>query len=139
MSRFNGGTNKLDAEHMLSAKDLPRKYDEIGSGIHSSPSTVSRSSIAAPNSSKKGSMGDAAGVDAPAQPAIRKSPCSFGGIFCAVFVHEDCCKQETTADQGSGEDALFCTLCNSEVLKFAKNGKMKNNLIFDFWFFFFSY
>ncbi|GKV15322.1 hypothetical protein SLEP1_g26119 [Rubroshorea leprosula] len=121
MSRFNGGTNELDAEHMLSAKDLPRKYDEIGSGMHSSPSTVSRSSIAAPNSSKKGSMGDAGGVDATAQPAIKKSPCSFGGIFCAVFVHEDCCKQETTADQGSGDDALFCTLCNSEVRKFSKH------------------
>ncbi|XVF81662.1 hypothetical protein PTKIN_Ptkin15bG0173300 [Pterospermum kingtungense] len=116
MSKFNGGTNKLHAKHGLSVKDLPRKFDEFGSGLHSSPSTVSRSSIAAPNSSKKGEIGT---IDAPAQSATRKS-CCIGGIFCAIFVHEDCREQEGAAEQGS-EDALFCTLCNAEVRKFSKH------------------
>ncbi|XVF32030.1 hypothetical protein REPUB_Repub17cG0046400 [Reevesia pubescens] len=107
MSKFNGGTNKFDIKHGLSVKDLPRKFDEFGSGLHSSPSTVSRSSIAAPNSSKKGSAGDPRTVDAPAQSVTGKS-CCIGGIFCALFVHEGCCKQEGASEQGS-EDALFCT------------------------------
>ncbi|XP_022771791.1 probable protein S-acyltransferase 19 isoform X2 [Durio zibethinus] len=119
MSKFNGGTNKFDIDHGLSVKDLPRKSDEFGSGLHSCPSTVSRSSIGAPNSSKKGSVGDNGALNAPAQSATRKS-CFIGGIFCALFVHEDCRKQEGAAEQGS-EDALFCTLCNAEVRKFSKH------------------
>ncbi|XP_022771796.1 probable protein S-acyltransferase 19 isoform X7 [Durio zibethinus] len=114
MSKFNGGTNKFDIDHGLSVKDLPRKSDEFGSGLHSCPSTVSRSSIGAPNSSKKGSVGDNGALNAPAQSATRKS-CFIGGIFCALFVHEDCRKQEGAAEQGS-EDALFCTLCNAELV-----------------------
>ena len=113
MSKFNGGTNKLDIKHGFSVKDLPRKFDEFGSGLHSSPSTVSRSSIAAPNSSKKGSVGYTGTIDAPAQSATTKS-CCIGGIFCAICVHEDCRKQEGAAEQGS-EEALFCTLCDAEV------------------------
>ncbi|XP_022759095.1 probable protein S-acyltransferase 19 isoform X2 [Durio zibethinus] len=119
MSKFNGGTNNFDRKHGLSVKDLPRKFDEFGSGLHSSPSTVSRSSIGAANSSKKGSVGDTGTVVAPAQSGTRKS-CCIGGIFCAIFVHEDCRKQEGAAEQGS-EDALFCTLCNAEVRKFSKH------------------
>ncbi|XP_022727539.1 probable protein S-acyltransferase 19 isoform X2 [Durio zibethinus] len=119
MSKFNGGTNKLDIKHGLSVKDLPRKFDEFGSGLHTSPSTVSRSSIAAPNSSKKGLVGDTGTIEAPAQSATGKS-CCIGGIFCAIFVHEDCRKQEGAAEHGS-EDALFCTLCNAEVRKFSKH------------------
>ncbi|XWS46446.1 hypothetical protein CRYUN_Cryun14cG0067600 [Craigia yunnanensis] len=112
MSKFNGGTNKFDINHGLSVKDLARKFDEFGSGLHSSPSTVSRSSIAAPNSSKKGSVGDTGTLDAPAQSGTRKS-CCIGGIFCSLFVHEDCHKWEGAVEQGS-EDALLCTLCNAE-------------------------
>ncbi|KAL4326285.1 hypothetical protein GQ457_11G004520 [Hibiscus cannabinus] len=118
MSKFNGGSNTLE-NHGLSVKDLPRKYDEFGSGLHSSPSSVSRSSRAAPNSSMKGSVGDPGAIDAPTQYASRKS-CCIGGIFCALFVHEDCRKQEPPAEQGN-EDALFCTLCNAEVRKFSKH------------------
>ncbi|XP_039021500.1 probable protein S-acyltransferase 19 isoform X3 [Hibiscus syriacus] len=118
MSKFNGGSNKFENQG-LPAKDLPRKYDEFGSGLHSSPSTVSRSSRAAPNSSMKGSVGDPGNIDASTQYASRKS-CCIGGIFCALFVHEDCGKQEPPAKQGN-EDALFCTLCNAEVRKFSKH------------------
>ena len=113
MLKFNEGTNKIDIKHGLSVRDLPRKFDEFGSGLHSFPSTVSRCFAATPNSSKKGSVGDTGTLDTPVQSAARKS-CCIGGIFCALFVHEDCRKQEGTAEQGS-EDALFCTLCNAEV------------------------
>ncbi|KAA3458467.1 putative protein S-acyltransferase 19 [Gossypium australe] len=112
MSKFIGGSNKFE-KHGISVKDLPRKYDEFGSGLHSSPSTVSRSSRAAPNSSMKGSVGDPGTIDAPTEYTSRKS-CCIGGIFCALFVHKDCRKQEAAAEQGS-EDALYCTLCKAEV------------------------
>lgn len=122
MSRFyNGVTNSFNANHGLSAKDLPRKFDDGATGA-SSPSSVSRSSIAGANSSRKGSVGELGGVNIPAEPATR----SVGGIgiFCALFVHEDCRKQQegTAEHQGveGGEEALFCTLCNSEVLHHEK-------------------
>ncbi|KAK8650871.1 hypothetical protein V6N13_140493 [Hibiscus sabdariffa] len=118
MSKFDGGSNKFE-NHGLSVKDLPRKYDEFDSGLHSSPSTVSRSSRAAPNSSMKGSVGDPGSINVPTQNASRTS-CCIGGILCALFVHEDCRKQEPPAEQGN-EDALFCTLCNAEVRKFSKH------------------
>ncbi|XP_062153437.1 probable protein S-acyltransferase 19 [Alnus glutinosa] len=123
MSRFDHGvTNKLSANHGLSAKDLPRKFDEIASGGHSSPSSASKSSIAGANSSKKGSVSEIGGVNIPSEPTSRKSCSKIGGIFCALFVHEDCRKQEGAAEeQGTVEDALFCTLCNAEVRKFSKH------------------
>ncbi|KAE8708070.1 putative protein S-acyltransferase 19 [Hibiscus syriacus] len=93
MSKFNGGSNKFE-NHGLSVKDLPRKNDDVGSGLHSSPSTVSRSSRAAPNSSMKGSVGDPENIDSSTH--------------------------EPPAEQGN-EDALFCTLCNAEVRKFSKH------------------
>ena len=83
--KFNKGTNKFDIKHGLSVRDLPRKFDEFGSGLHSFPSTVSRCFAATPNSSKKGSVGDTGTLDALAQSATRKS-CCIEGIFCAVFV-----------------------------------------------------
>ncbi|KAH7554337.1 hypothetical protein JRO89_XS12G0167500 [Xanthoceras sorbifolium] len=119
MSKFNSKiTNKSNTNHGFSVKDLPRKFDEFGSGVNSSPSSISKSSIAPANSSKKGSVGDFGGVDI--QPATTKSyPIEL--FFCALFVHEDCRKQEGLVEQqGAGDDALFCTLCNAEVLHYNK-------------------
>ncbi|KAG2711377.1 hypothetical protein I3760_04G073100 [Carya illinoinensis] len=124
MSRFYPvGTNKFNTNYGLSAKDLPRKFDEMESGEHhSSPSSASKSSVAGANSSKKGSVNEIGGENNPLEPTSRKSCLRFGGIFCALFVHEDCRKQEGAAEeQGTGEDALFCTLCNAEVRKFSKH------------------
>ncbi|XP_008229657.1 PREDICTED: probable protein S-acyltransferase 19 [Prunus mume] len=120
MSKFdNEATNSINPNHRLSAKDLPRKFDETTTG-HSSPSSVSRSSLAGANSSRKGSVGELGGVNIVAEPTTRK--CCIGGIFCALFVHEDCRKQqEGAAESQGGEDALFCTLCNAEVRKFSKH------------------
>ncbi|KAM5573938.1 hypothetical protein ABKV19_013453 [Rosa sericea] len=46
-----------------------------------------------------------------------------GGFFCACLVREDCRKREDLLQllQQSGEDPLFCTLCNAEVGKFSKH------------------
>ena len=117
MSKFYGGTtNILNTNHGLSANDLPRKFDETASREHSSSSSASKSSIAGANSSRKGSVGEVGGVNIPLEPTSSKSCSNMGGIFCALFVHEDCRKQEGAAEeQGTGEEALFCTLCNAEV------------------------
>ncbi|KAM0956053.1 hypothetical protein ACFX1T_024339 [Malus domestica] len=119
MSKFgNGGRNGINPNHRLSAKDLPRKFDEATTG-HSSPSSVSRSSLAGANSSRKGSVGELGGVNIPEEPTTGSC---IGGICCALFVHEDCRKpQEGAAENQGGEDALFCTLCNAEVRKFSKH------------------
>ncbi|RQP01165.2 hypothetical protein POPTR_016G018400v4 [Populus trichocarpa] len=124
MSKFNSDdvANKLNVKHGMSLKDLPRKFDETGSAMHSSFSSPSRSSIAPANSSKKGSVGEIERAETAGQPPSRKSSHNIGLIFCALFVHEDCRKQEGIAEQQSnGEDALFCTLCNAEVRKFSKH------------------
>ncbi|XP_057955187.1 probable protein S-acyltransferase 19 isoform X4 [Malania oleifera] len=123
MSKFDSkGLNKPNAMQGILTKDQPRKFDEIGSRLPSSPSSMSKSSIGVANSSKKGSAGEVGIEKIPVEPASQKSfLCNFK-ILCALFVHEDCCKQEAVAgQQGTGEDALFCTLCNAEVGKFSKH------------------
>lgn len=120
MSNFDSRVkNKLNTDHGLSEKDLPRKFNGIATGEHSSPSSASRSSVAV--SSKKGSLGELGSVDIQAETTTRKSRCSIGGIFCAMFVYEDCRKQEGATDQQGSEEALFCTLCNAQVCKFSKH------------------
>lgn len=99
------------------AHDLSRKFDEGSNGTHSCASSPSRSSFAGANSSKKGSVESVKSNAQVVSPRRRSSFCDFlGGIICAPFVLEDCRKQEEAAEQeGTGEDALFCTLCNAEV------------------------
>ncbi|CAK7345996.1 unnamed protein product [Dovyalis caffra] len=43
------------------------------------------------------------------------------GFFCCFLVKQDCRKDEDILQQESGEEALFCTLCNAEVRKFSKH------------------
>ncbi|KAL6983188.1 protein S-acyltransferase [Sarracenia purpurea var. burkii] len=115
MSRFDSKMlNKCNSKIELSAKS--RKFDELGVATHS-PSSTSRSSLTGVNSSRKCSVGEERRIDMQVEPPSRTSPCcSVGGIFCAMFVHEDCRKQDEVADQqGTGEDALYCTLCEAEV------------------------
>ncbi|KAG8364532.1 hypothetical protein BUALT_Bualt18G0006900 [Buddleja alternifolia] len=121
---------KFDPELMNEARErhesisggLNRKFDEVSNGTHSSLSSASRSSFAGANSSKKGSV-ESVKSNAQVITPRRNTFCHyFGGIFCAIFVYEDCRKQEEEAEQeGTGEDALFCTLCNAEVRKFSKH------------------
>ena len=114
MSKFDYElTNNRNSKLESSAKF--RKFDELGTATHSSPSSASRSSLAGVNSSRKGSVGDERRIDMQTEPHDRTS-CRSGGVFCAVFVHEDCRKWDGVADQqGTDEDALYCTLCEAEV------------------------
>lgn len=117
MSKFDPEVgNKFISAHGLSGKHQASKRDGIAAGKHSSlSSTASEMSIA--NASKKSSVEDLDGVDNSRKQNNRNSCDVIGGIFCILFSHEDCRKQESIADeQGGGEDALFCTLCNAEVL-----------------------
>ncbi|KAE9593433.1 putative protein S-acyltransferase [Lupinus albus] len=113
--------NRFSSAHGLSRKHQATKSDGIAAGEHSSLSSIaSERSIA--NASKKSTVGDLDGVDNSTKPNNRNSCDLIGGIFCILFSLEDCRKQEVIAgDQSGGEDALFCTLCNSEVRKFSKH------------------
>lgn len=117
MSKFQqGATNKPRIDHHSSAKNHPGKLDEFSGGLHSSQSSPSKSSTAAPNSGRKFSVGDTGIADASEEQKSKGSCVGIGGIFCALFVHEDCRKQDETADvQDTSGEALFCTLCNAEV------------------------
>ncbi|KAH6796030.1 hypothetical protein C2S51_037016 [Perilla frutescens var. frutescens] len=125
MSKFDPELmNEASEKHESIAHDLSRKFDEGSNGTHSCVSSPSRSSFAGANSSKKGSV-ESVKSNAQAQVVSprRSSFCHyFGGFLCAIFVLEDCRKQDEAAEQeGTGEDALFCTLCNAEVRKFSKH------------------
>ncbi|CAH2053046.1 unnamed protein product [Thlaspi arvense] len=112
------GIDGAGLAHALSARDISRSFDETGSQLQYSPSAVSRSSTLAANSSVKGSVEDAQRVDS----VPRKSCYNPLAIFCCLFVLEDCWKQEATAEQhGNSGEAVYCTLCNSEVRKFSKH------------------
>lgn len=115
MSKFErgGGGGDIGHHHDLPSKDVARRFSEAGSHLQSSPSVASRTSTLPANSSVKGSVGEAQRVE----PLPRKSCYNPLAILCGVFVYEDCRKQEVVDEQqGDREEALFCTLCNAEVL-----------------------
>ncbi|KAL8152125.1 hypothetical protein V2J09_021933 [Rumex salicifolius] len=115
-------TNGANPNPGLLAMDLPGKFGENGNGseFHSSPSSVSRVSLAATDSHRVGSR--SLEVTAPVQRVEKNSSCvGCGAIFCALFVHGDCRKELAEEQEAGGEDALFCTLCNVEVRKFSKH------------------
>ncbi|CAN4096755.1 unnamed protein product [Withania somnifera] len=123
MSKFDSGRmNDTNSKHGLSARDRPGKFDELSNDAHSFLSSASKSSIAAANSIKKGQH-KAGRLDNEVVSLSRKSSCCmFVGVLCFLFVHEDCRKKDGAAEEeGTGEDALFCTLCNAEVRKFSKH------------------
>ncbi|KAI4305436.1 hypothetical protein L6164_028802 [Bauhinia variegata] len=121
MSKFDHRVvDRFNSERCLSERHQASERDEITAGEPYSPSSVSRKSMA--NGSKKGSVEELGRVDYSRKHNTRSSCDVIGGIFCGLFVHEDCRKQEAAAEQqGTGEDALFCTLCNAEVRKFSKH------------------
>ncbi|CAN4097472.1 unnamed protein product [Withania somnifera] len=123
MSKFDSGRmNDTNSKHGLSARDQPGKFDELSNDAHSSLSSASRSSIAAANSMKKGQQ-EMGRLDNEVVSLTREtSGCKFGGVFCFLCVQEDCREKDgATEEEGTGEDALFCTLCNAEVRKFSKH------------------
>lgn len=117
---------RFDPELMNSTREnaesithgMDRKFDEVSHASRSSLSSASRGSYAGANSSKKGSLESVKSNTRAASPKSHSFCYYFGGIFCAMFVHEDCRKPDEAAEQGgNAEDALFCTLCNAEVGK----------------------
>ncbi|MCH95792.1 putative protein S-acyltransferase 19, partial [Trifolium medium] len=116
MSKFDPRVvNRFDSAHGLLGKHQSSERD-VAAGGHSSPSSAA-SKRSMTNMSKKSSVEDPDRVQDSRYQNNPNSCDAIGGIFCILFSHEDCRKQEETADeQGGGEDALFCTLCNSEVL-----------------------
>lgn len=136
MSKFDPELmNEATEKHESIAHGL-NKFDEASNGTHSCRSSPSQSSFGGANSSKKGSV-ESVKSNAQVVSTRRSSFCDiFGGIFCAIFVHEDCRGQDEATEQETGEDALFCTLCNAEVgtqlqcfvlVPFDKNIKENNN------------
>lgn len=122
MSKFDSNianNHNLKLELLTKSKNL----DEHGNGADSSPSTASRSSITGANSSRRGSAREETRTNMQLEPHLNKRPwLSFGGIFCALFVIEDCCNRDGSVEQqDTGEDALYCTLCEAEVRKFSKH------------------
>ncbi|CAJ2679737.1 unnamed protein product [Trifolium pratense] len=116
MSKFDPRVvNRFDSAHGLLGKHQSSERD-VAAGGHSSPSSAaSKRSIT--NMSKKSSVEDPERVQDSRYQNNPNSCDAIGRIFCILFSHEDCRKQEETADeQGGGEDALFCTLCNSELV-----------------------
>ncbi|CAL9768916.1 unnamed protein product [Musa acuminata subsp. burmannicoides] len=99
---------------------LPSNHENNASGAHSSPTSACRSSL--DGSNRKVSAIEDATINMSTGPQRQSSACcSIGGFMCALFVKEDCRKLEDTEEQAGGEDALFCTLCNSEVRKYSKH------------------
>lgn len=45
-----------------------------------------------------------------------------GHFFCGFLVKKDCRTDDFLQQQSGDEDALFCTLCNAEVLESCWNG-----------------
>lgn len=118
MSKFDPRVgNKFNSSHGLLGKHQSSEHDGNTAGEHSSPSSAA-SKRSMTNMSKKSSVEDLERIDSSRKHNEQSSCDVIGGIFCIMFSHEDCRKQEVTADeQGGGEDALFCTLCNAEVLQ----------------------
>uniref|UniRef100_A0A7N0U062 S-acyltransferase n=2 Tax=Kalanchoe fedtschenkoi TaxID=63787 RepID=A0A7N0U062_KALFE len=121
LSKFEeDAQHEENKRHGLPSGGQNRKFGASQSGMQSSPSSASRSSVAGANSSLKDSVVEVEGPDAPSLPR-KPSSCYIGGILCAICVHEDCRKDEESDLLGPSEDALFCTLCNTEVRKFSKH------------------
>lgn len=55
----------------------------------------------------------------------------LGGFFCCFLVKQDCRKDEDILQEESGEDALFCTLCNAEVRNSANIAEVVTNVLMD--------
>ncbi|KAI4324577.1 hypothetical protein MLD38_030052 [Melastoma candidum] len=125
MSKFDARVAHTSFQnHGLSSKGLHSSFGDGGGGIPVSPSSASKSSVLQYQASRRGSDVDVERPDADITPrtSMRRSSCGICGIFCAVFVVEDCCKESRgDENQNAAEDALFCTLCNSEVRKFSKH------------------
>nr|GLL18021.1 probable protein S-acyltransferase 19 [Ipomoea trifida] len=113
MSKFDSELlSNTSPKHELSAKNMSGKFEGLGGDANSSPSSVSRSSFGASHSVKR-SQPEADRTDGRVVSSRRRSSscCKIGGIFCALFIHEDCRKQDGGAEQeGITKQSLFDAL-----------------------------
>lgn len=120
MSKFdgqiiNGPSNDLRVQSI----NLPTHLGNSATGLHSSPpSSTCRSPLDGNPDGQVSSRGDP-NVNIPVGSATKTKRSTWrfflGGFICVLFAKEDCLKDDVSEEQG-GEDALFCTLCNAEVL-----------------------
>ncbi|VAI21205.1 unnamed protein product [Triticum turgidum subsp. durum] len=120
MARFEDGFVDVPANSGgLEGINLPQKANSA-IGTHS-PTSTCRSSLDGHSNQRGTSVGEA-NIHVSSQLPKKRSSCFlFGGLVCALFVKEDCRKADESEQQASGEEALFCTLCNAEVRKFSKH------------------
>ncbi|CAM0952895.1 unnamed protein product [Alopecurus aequalis] len=120
MSKFEDGFISVPANNDGSGGiNMPQKANSA-IGTHS-PTSTCRSSLDGHSNHRGPSIGEA-NVNLSSQLPKKGSSCFFlGGLVCAIFVKEDCRKPDDSEQQASGEEALFCTLCNAEVCKFSKH------------------
>ncbi|KAK8940631.1 putative S-acyltransferase [Platanthera zijinensis] len=116
MSRFHGETiNGVRNEPIDRAVDLVIENVRNREARSQTPSSTVRSP---PDGNVVGhaSFGGDPEVNMSAVPATKRSSRCFnlGGFF--LFAKEDC-RNDEIYDQLGSDDALFCTLCNAEVLQ----------------------
>lgn len=118
MARFEDGFIDVPANSDgLEGINLPQKANSA-IGTHS-PTSTCRSSLDGHSNQRGTSIGEA-NIHVSSQLPKKRSSCFlFGGLVCALFVKEDCRKLDDSEQQASGEEALFCTLCNAEVCFFS--------------------
>ncbi|KAG2248037.1 hypothetical protein Bca52824_087665 [Brassica carinata] len=112
MSKFERGGGDM-GHHDLPSKDIARRFSEAGSHLQSSPSVASRTLLYQQTLASKALL-----------ETLREWSLLFRGnlaiilwLSCAWFVYEDCRKKEEIDEQqGDREEALFCTLCNAELI-----------------------
>ncbi|KAL5977487.1 hypothetical protein ACLOJK_021834 [Asimina triloba] len=108
LESFDGkNINKSMNNLTLQGSNLP--------SVDSSPSSAARSSMASDVQNRTPTGEER--IDIPTYHTSRRPvSCLSVGVICALFVQEDCCKHGASEAQADGEGALFCTLCNVELL-----------------------
>ncbi|WOK94743.1 hypothetical protein Cni_G03448 [Canna indica] len=121
MSMFdNEFKNQQNNKQGFPGGPLPSTDNNNANGVQFSPTSTCRSSVDGSNR-KSSAVGDANMNISTGLQRQSSACCSIGRCMCALFAKEDCRKLEENEQQTGGEDALFCTLCNSEVRKYSKH------------------
>ncbi|KAJ0975876.1 hypothetical protein J5N97_017841 [Dioscorea zingiberensis] len=99
----------------LQNNNPPANFDNVG-GEMCSPSSAFSHSL--DGSCKRVSVGDDRKMYLLITPGRKSSLICFhlGGLICFLFAKDDCRKEDANEQHAHAEDALFCTLCNAELL-----------------------
>ena len=127
-----GIMDKFGVDHAPKSPNinLPGNCGNLETGNRSSPISTCRSSQGGRSSTKDSTR--IARIEVSSESTRKQSHflCYIGAFFYLLFVKDDCRKQEDASGQHmAGEDALFCTLCNTEVDFFLFNTFEKKSLL----------